>query len=288
MISLGAIFPSAAKYSSALFLNLSRNSPQKLSKNLPQIRRSIKARPSLINSQQKRIPFSLSPQPKLAPPTAAWWKGPTKAIAALTGGLGFAHLNIYLHRQWDLLNLETFINTIQKDLSSTSLDQITKNIKSLEYYVKLDDSNISPKAKELLKELQNLYITKKYQEMSFPDFDEHITKSPGNTLTELKKDILSLNNNNDIIMPPTISAALTSLKNRPAADILLATLEKEIKSAHYILDPAVKPDKFFTTQAKQDLAVYNAIKDILNPEAELYQHEQYASDWDSLIPLWPF
>lgn len=286
-LAIGAILPSAAKYSSALFLNLSRNSPQKLSKNLQQIRRSIKARPSLINSQQKRIPFSLSLQPKSAP-AAAWWKGPTKAIATLTGGLGFVHLNIYLHRQWDLLNLETFINKIQTDLSSASLEQITKNIKTLEYYAKIDDANISPKAKELLQQLQNLYITKKYQEMSLPDFEEHIKKRPENILIDLKKDILSVNANNTITIPKAITNKLTAFQNTSTADTLLAILEKEITGADYILSPTANYDKFFTTQAKQDLAVYHAIKNILNPEDELSQHEQYASGWDSLIPLRPF
>lgn len=287
-ISIGAIFPSAAKYSSALFLNLSRNSPQKLSKNLPQIRRSIKDRPNLINSQQKRIPFSLPPQSKLAPPSAPWWHGPAKAIAALTGGMGLMHLNVYLHRQRDLLMLETFINTTQTDLSSTSLDQITKNIKTLEYYAKIDDPNTSPKAKELLKELQNLYITKKYQETSLPDFEETIKKSPGNTLIDLKKDIISVNSNNDIVIPEAIVTKLTALQNTPTADALITLLKREIAIANYALSSTTSYDKFFTTQAKQNLAVYNAIKDILSPTAAPDQHEQYASGWDSLIPLWPF
>lgn len=267
-----AMAPSAARRSGATLLNLGRNAQQRfLPTNLQKIGQVARSRANLINlKQQNALPqrsFSSFFNQKAAPSftqNKSWWQTPAKITTTLAGGIGLTKLSTYLYRQWDLSNLETFVNNMRIDLQTASLEQIFKNIQTLQYYAKIDDPNTTPKAKELLHELRNLYITKKYQEMPTETFVETVIKGPRHVLLSIKNDILFVHENNDITVPQTIVNQVVVLKNTPYGDLLLSELEKNLARDIYRLNHDI--DNYFLKRVQQDIAVWKALKDILKPD----------------------
>lgn len=298
MLELRAMHKSAATRAGALLLNASRTAKQAPGK-LQSIGQTIMQRSKFIsNNLPKKPPLpkrsfgSASWYPfankKPSQPfitTQSWWQRPAEIAASIVGGIGLINLSISLYQQWALTNIELYIDKIKADLAAPSLDQIKDNIKKLEYYTTIDQEIIQSKAKQLLKDLRNLYLTKKYAEMPVEAFLQNIHQNPGLQLVYLQDDILSIQENDIVTIPAAIATKLIAIKSTPAAQLLLENIDQNTKMANYILKD--NDNKYSANKAKNNLATLNAIKNMLTPD-QLDQPEPHASDGDANVPLLPF